>query len=391
MLYFHEIIKLINTVSRSYYISMNSDSCNSKLYSYYTRFDYSGMGYQILEKMLLNNFEKIYVNLDFKNQKSENKYKAYNSIILELGLQTINNSVAVTKIKAIQCFENVRMIHNFKQLCENHNIDFKYHIIEKDIKKINDNNFRQPIKIKRLDSWVYSEVTDKSKEQDVDIINDKFYKSSKFKIKYSLTLFNYYVVNKDLIFNFDEYESVMESFGTAITSINSNINTEYKNEKYLLRWLFRNKNIMFIDTAKAYFSVEDILDLLNELKKINKENSNLNKLYEFVQMLSTVVSTKFEKNEEDYLKLSNLLPNNTKITKSNHYSNSWAHSRYYHLSFDFNDKFKLNINIDNKKTEYTDELFKTLQNKPIFFNLLEKAYSDKVMDFITKEYIVLDA
>ena len=76
------------------------------------------------------------------------------------------------------------------------------------------------------------------------------------KSKY-LTLFNNYVVMKDLIFTFDNYRQMFDSFESDIIDINNQIMENYRHERFLLSWFFKNREIMFINTVKAYFSIDD--------------------------------------------------------------------------------------------------------------------------------------
>ena len=295
MLRVKDLFSFIDNFKDSYTIILNCDDYSFKLH-YWNLYQlyHSNVRNQIIEKMLLNNFDKIYIGVIFKNLNTEHRL-VYNGIHLELKLHTDHNSVYIDSCKSLMKFKNYRINNNLITFFMSKNINFEYNIIEEDVDDINKLNFRKPIKISELKSSCCYEKSPYKQElssSDIVDLNEKIYDSdSYFNIELYYKLFGQYFVKSKMFLTINDYKEEISNIKEDLTNINIKINKEYKNERKLFS-IFKNQELMFMDSVSKIDSCEKVFELLSKFKSINNVNNNKEKLFDYFLFLKRNMNSK---------------------------------------------------------------------------------------------------
>lgn len=384
------LFHLIDTFNISYNIDAECDNYLFRIYSSWNLYALysSNVRNQIIEKMLLNNFSKIYINIYFKNEKGIHS-KRNNMMTLELNLYTDLNNVFITSGKSIIKFNNSNISKKVEEFFKINEILFETKTIEDDIKKINKLNFRKAIRIHKLEGNCFYSRSKKSvynsSSNNINLIIDKYDKKINFELELGYMLFNQYFIKKTIEFDFDNYSKTISEIEQNIIDINCTINTKFKNEKKIFS-IFKNQDYMFMETVSVINSCEEVFDLLSNFKNLNYENKNKELIFEKFQFLESLITiyNKHEKNSRKYNDLISELEKNPNVKLVLTNKHATKHKEYYgdknrHLQFNFSN-FKINIRI----SKYNNLQFEKIKHSNLFFNLLEPIFNHNFVDYIEK-------
>lgn len=396
MLYFRDFMKKVDSFGKFQNISANCNEYNFKFYSHnFDQIYSSEIKYQVMEKALRYNFKKVYVRINFGNSSIDND-KVNNLIYFELILKDYKKSVIITSCKSIMYLSNKTVTGYLTEFFQKYNIAYSQNTVEDDFKNINRLNFRKSMKIGKLESRGLNEKYDQENTHsmyDSDIINTIYNNDSNFQIRYYYMLFGTYFEHKTETFTFNKYHSIINNIKNTISSVNEKLTNQYKNEKKIIT-IFKNEKFMFLETIGVISNVSDALDILPSLKKLNEVNNNKEKLFEkFILLKHTLSEFDNIRKRDVYNEISEITckESNNKISISNAKYDKHAYSSggYYgnnkFLTFDF-EKYKIHIILNSSiKTCFGD-----VKNTNMFFNLLEMALTDNVMDYIEFQSLTIN-
>lgn len=389
-----ELFKIIDNINTSYYVDANCGNHTFRIHSWNLHGLYSlNVRGQVIEKLLLNNFKKIYIMVYFKNEKSIHQ-RRNNNMVFELDLYNMNNDVYIELGRMVTKFINEPVIDKFVSFFKSKDVPLINRVIELDIKNINSLNFRKPIRIRKLEGDCFyikpENMLHTSGSSDIDLIDTIYDKKIAFDLELCYMLFNQYFIKQNLKTNFENYSDELFEIGQDITNVNNKINSEYKDEKKLLS-TFKNQDFIFMETISVVNSCEKVFELLSKFKELNFENQNKELIFERFQFIESLI-TKYDKHDKTNTKYNNLIfelekYSNSKIVLTNKHAVKHKVSEMFytgstnrHLQFDFK-SFKINIRLSkNNKLK-----FNKIKNTNMFFNLLEPLVTNvNFIDYIEK-------
>lgn len=377
---FEKLLDILNCITSNYKIVSLSEANSNKftLYSHELHSIYpNNIKFQLLSKLFSNNFKKIFIKLYFKNIKI--KKPSNNSAYLKLKLKNKNKELYIESLDTLMCFEDEISINSLKKLFKDTNSKLNINIIDNDIRIINNMNFRQPVKIKNITncSFIYDEFGQVSQHLDhIDIKHTIYDQDIILKIKFKISIFSVYFILEFSEFPYDDYNKFVNLISEKIKSINELIYKEFKEEKKIFSKLL-NGNFIFLKLKFSITNIDNVIEVLNKIKEINKiNNPDIDKNYNYYKLLSNIIQdqdkmqiiAKFiEYNKDDIFLVKK---------KSNV---EFDYKKYFYLYFNFK-VFEIYIGIDEEK--YLDfEMFKRLN---IINSILSFLFTNDVIDEIEK-------
>lgn len=397
-MFFEEFFNNIKNISYThYYISFVSEREYNRIGSWSV---YSSIyKTQIIEKILKNNFKKVYIKINFKNDKAYND-KVKNIVIFELDLIQYKNRLKIKSVNCLLYLKNNSFVKFVIEMFKDYGCLQKLNIVEKDIDHINFLNIRKPIKINKLKSENLKEMV--YKESNNDLFKNIYDKESQFELKLHYTLFGNYIEYKKIVFTIKNYSKMISNIEKEISNYNSIIRNNYMKERKFFRDLLDNKHVI-LDSISKIKNTDDLISLLKEFRKLNSINSNKEQLFTQLKFFQNSISkfpatsNNLEYNEfqKRILQISN---NNIELVKiDREFIKRFGHQTSFNLSETYNMhwnaekrhlKFKiLNFYLYVDVSTNTNYDFNKIKQFDIIFNLLEKLVANSdIIDCVEKLY-----
>lgn len=396
-MFFEMFFNKIRNIANYYYISFVSENEYNRIHSW----DISSNIYktQFIEKILKNNFRKIYIKIHFENDKSDNN-KVKNIVIFEVNLIQYKNRLKIKSVNCLLYLKNNSFVDFITELFKDYNCLNQINIIENDINHINSLNIRKPIKINKLKSINLEEIN--FKESNRDLFKNIYNKESQFELKLHYTLFGNYIDYKKIIFTIKNYNKMINNIKKEVSNYNNIIKYKYIKEKIFFGSLLNNKYVI-LDSIDKIKTTKDLISLLEEFKKLNNKNNNKEQLFTHLQFLQHAIS-KFPatSNNPEYTefqkKILEVSNNDVELVKiDRNFVKKFGHQ----ISFNLSETYYLNWNSEKRHLKFkisnfnmyldissnTKYDFYEISQFDIIFNLLEKLLMNKnIVDCIEKFY-----
>lgn len=402
---FQNLIEKVDILSEFYVISFKSGVIHSKLTSENFKNISTDLKVQFIEKILSNNFKKIYIRMYFKNEKDTNRL-VNNMIIFEISLIKKNGRLNIKSINSLLYLENDKFAKYLKQFFNDNECECNIYTIETDIKKINKLNNRTYIKIKSdikllnnlHEFFTFNNMTN------INVINNCYKDKIKFELELEYTFLENIIKNKKIMIGFDNYTKVMANIQNEIRNYDLSIRKKYKSN--LFKSLKNNEFVFFL-TEFEIKNNKDILKILKEFEKLLNIKTNEEKL-EICKKLVLLKQPLFKQNYFDLIEkidnlnlllkhqitnmdvsiirisaydraISDLRQKFRHIENSQHTTTSYG---CYYLKFKIS-KLYIYVNL----TLVDISKFEKIQNHEIIFSLLKKILSNTIItDELEKDF-----